>query len=303
MKLFLASALTPNPFFKGVLYLLLFCCLLQSCRKEEPLFIFKEKDKQPPATNKDTAISVVAVLNGDSFKALGRATAPHDSLTFSFFNVEDTSYLNIRILADTPGTYPMGRSQSAYTAIYYASALDKLNQKGYTSRATEEAGGTFTVTTIDTVSHKIKGSFDLTLLSRTDAGSYAFRQGNFDVLYNHAEFEMEGQLIHASPMGSLRDGTATVPAPAVLIKIGDTLQLSIAFSQYKGLGIYDLASGLTVKSFDLRDGSFPYTIENMEVNLLRFNFGEFMQFTFSGKLKAADGTVKTIEKGSFVIGN
>jgi hypothetical protein len=303
MKLSLASALMPGSLFKGVLYLLLFCCLLQSCRKEEPLFVFKEKDKQPPATNKDTAISVVALLNGDSFKALGRATAPHDSLTFSFFNVEDTSYLNIRILADTPGTYLMGRSQSAYTAIYYASALDKINQKGYTSRATEEAGGTFTVTDIDTISHKIKGSFDLTLLSRTDSGIYAFRQGNFDVLYNHAELEMEGRLIRASPIGSLRDGTATAPAPAVLIKISDTLQLSIAFSQYKGLGLYEMGSGLTVKFFDLRDGSFPYTAENMEVNLRRFNFGEFIQFTFSGKLKTSDGTIKTIEKGSFVVGN
>ena len=303
MKLLPASVLMPNTFMKSALYLLLFCCLLQSCRKEEPLFVFKEKEKLPPATNKDTAIAVTALLNGDSFKALGRAAAPHDSLVFSFFNVETETYLNIRIAADTPGVYPMGRTISAYTAIYYASANDKINQKGYTSRATEEAGGTFTVNTIDTVNHKIKGSFDLMLLSRADSGRYVFRQGNFDVLYNHAELELDGQWVRPIPVSLLREGTAAAPAPIVLIGLSDTLRLSITFSQYRGLGAYSLSNGLTVKLIDLKDGSIVDGAESMEVNLQRFNFGEFIQLSFRGKIKANDGSVKVIENGSFVMGN
>lgn len=303
MKLLFAPVLMSHTFMKNILYLLLFCCLLQSCRKEEPLFVFKEKDKQPPATNKDTAISVTALLNGDSFKALGRATAPRDSLVFSFFNIEAGSYLNIRIAADTPGIFPMGRTVSDYTAIYYASANDKINQKGYTSRATEEAGGTFTVTTIDTVHHKIKGNFDLKLLSRADSGSYVFRQGNFDVLYNHAELELEGQMVRTTPISLLREGTPAAPAPIILIGISDTLRLSVTFSQYKGLGAYSISNGLTVKLIDLKDGSIVNGAENMEVNLQRFNFGEFIQLTFRGKIKATDGSVKIIENGSFVMGN
>ncbi len=192
MKLFLAPNLMPDSMVKNVLYLLLFCCLLSSCRKEEPLFVFDEKDKIPPATNKDTAISVTALLNGDTFRALGRAAAPDDSLNLSFYNVAEGSFLEIKILADTPGTYTLGRTVSAYTVAFYRSAKDKSEKKGYTSRATEDAGGTFTITTIDTGTHKIKGSFNLLLLSRTDTARYQFTAGSFDVLYNHAEMQMGG---------------------------------------------------------------------------------------------------------------
>ncbi|PSK90726.1 DUF6252 family protein [Taibaiella chishuiensis] len=289
--------------YKGLLYLVLLVVLLASCRKEESLFVFKEKERQPPATGKDTAIAVTALLNGDSFLALGRAAAPDDSIKMSFYNVASGSFLDIRLLADTPGTYTLGRAVSAYTAVYYLSAKDKSEQKGYTSRATEDAGGTIKVAVIDTQNHKIKGSFELMLRSRTDTTQYTFSQGNFDILYNHAVMDIDGRTVNAIPnISGLETGTPTAPIPRAIMNIGDSLNLSVMFDTYKGPGNYGAGDNLKILLRNQKNGK-EYHAEQASAVITRFNYREFLQVSFEGTLKAGDGSTLKISRGSFVMGN
>lgn len=303
MKIVLLSGLPGAAAWKGLMYIALFAVLLSSCRKEESLFVFKEKEERPPATDKDTAISVTALLNGEVFKALGRAAAPDDSMKISFYNVGSGSFLDIRLLADTPGVYTMGRAVSAFTAVYYLSAQDKSEQKGYTSRATEEAGGTFTVTTVDTLNHKIKGSFALLLCSRTEAAKYTFTEGSFDILYNHASMDMEGRKVSGQPnISGLETGSATAPTPRAIMNFGDTLSLSVIFDNYKGPGTYGPGDQLSIVMKNSKNGK-EYHAEQAKADIIRFNYREFLQVNFEATLKAGDGSTVVIKDGSFVMGN
>ncbi len=105
------------------------------------------------------------------------------------------------------------------------------------------------------------------------------------------------------PKALLNEGTPAAPQPAALIYVGDTLLMKVKFDPYKGAGSYKLSDGLDVTFTDVRDGKIWYNTEEMTAELQRFNFSEFLQFTFSGKIKANDGSVQTIENGSFVMGN
>lgn len=303
MKLIVVPGSGMSLVLKSICGMLLLAALFVSCRKEESLFIFKEKDKQPPATNKDTAVSVTALLNGDSFLALGRAAAPADSIRMSFYNVASGSFLDIRLLADTPGTYTLGRSVSAYTAVYYLSAKDKAEQKGYTSRATEEAGGTITLTAVDTLNHKLKGSFELMLRSRTDTTRYTFSQGSFDILYNHATVDMDGRTLTALPdISGLETGSPTAPIPRAIMHLGDSLDLSVMFDTYKGPGSYTTGDNLKIVLHNRKSGKM-YQAEQARAEIIRFNYREFLQVRFEGTLKAGDGSTVLLSQGSFVMGN
>lgn len=293
------------PFYRRHKILLLCCVvfslLLFGCRKEEGAFDFKEKDKQPDATGKDTAISVIARLNGNMYRAIGRAMPPADSLFFSFFHADSGSFLEIKLGADTPGEYTLGKSVSKHTAVYYRSALDR-GIKGFTSRAKEEAGGKVTISDVDTVNHRVKGSFELLLLSRTSPDSYEFKEGSFNVLYNHAVMKKGAERMNAVPLpDGLNFGTAVAPTPYALMVLPGGRTLRISFNDYKGPGTYHLADQLNIVLRDNSQGK-EYTATSAEVALVRFNYNEFLQLLFSCELKAPDGETLTISDGTFVMG-
>lgn len=291
----------------GILATILILITLFSCRKEEEAYQYHPVIIPPPtdATGKDTALSVQALLNKDSFKALGRALQPDSIIKLSFLNLSNDSFLEIVLGADTPGLYKMGRSISSHTAVYYPDLQSKNNQKGYTSRATDSAGGYVKIVEIDTVNYRIKGAFQLLLLSRTDTARYSFENGNFDILYNFSKMNVDGTGLTARSLSTsgLSGGNNTAPEPFVAIDFEDSMQVVIRIV-YSGIGTYTLESGSiqTVQLIDLKT-SKVYKSVSGNLNLLRFNYGQFMQATFNCELQASDGSKKTISNGVFLVGN
>lgn len=286
----------------GVLFI---SCLLVffSCRKTEPLFQYHFEPPPDDATQRDTAISVVALLNADTFKAIGRSRKPDSIIKISLFDFNSKAFLELSLSADTPGIYPMGRNISEHTAVYYSSPANKQNLRGFTSRATDSAGGYVRVTEIDTVNHKLKGTFELLLLSRTDSNRYAFKSGSFDILYNYAELVLDTtNLISSKISGAgLSNGSAIVPAPYVIIDLSETAYLALnIFSHYQGPGDYAVKNDEDIL---LNIDGKEYYSKSGTARLIRFNYGEFMQASFSGSFESADGEKKTIKSGTFVVGN
>lgn len=286
---------------------LIFIFALSSCNKQEQVWAFNitpQDTVPPPATNKDTVISVTAVLNNDSFKALGRAEPPAGKLDISFLDLGSDASLIIALGADTVGSYLLGRSISANTAVWYTD-----DGKSYTSRATEDAGGLITITEVDTVKHRIKGSFDLLLLSRTDSSQYDFQEGQFDILYNHISFLMDETAFEVEPTetikaNALSAGSATDPQPDFALQLNDSLILNMTIVSYEGTGIYDASdtNKVKVQLLDTKNAKV-YTAFAGEIDLIRFNYGEFIQLLFSCDLKADDDKQISLTSGSIVIGN
>jgi len=277
--------------------------LFFSCKKTEPLFQYHFDTPPDDATKRDTAISVTALLNNDTFKAIGRSRKPDSIIKISLFDFNSDAFLEIAINGDTLGTYPMGRNISDYTAVYYPNAGSKQQLRGFTSRATDSAGGQVTITSIDTVNHKIKGTFELLLLSRTDSARYAFKTGSFDILYNYAEMVLDttSLVISKMPGTGLANGSATVPEPHIIMELSDSAFLSVKiFAHYQGPGDY------TVKNDEdmlLNIGGKEFYSKSGTARLIRFNYGEFIQATFNGEFVAGDGEKRSIKSGAFVIGN
>lgn len=257
----------------------------------------------PPATGKDTTVSVTALLNNDTFKALGRADVSSGKLSITFSDLNSTASLKFELDADTPGVYHMDRTISAHTALWY----DK-DGKSFTSRATEEAGGTVTITEVDSVKHRIKGTFDLLLLSRTDSARYQFDEGKFDILYNHFVITMGDKVINLQPdegakTVALTSGNESVPQPTVFIQLNDSLAFNITILRYTGTGNYD-ATDKDKVSFQVlyTKKEKVLSARSGTVSLIRYNYGQFLQVLFEGTLQAEDGEQLVISNGSAVIG-
>ncbi|WP_118973657.1 DUF6252 family protein [Taibaiella koreensis] len=276
--------------------------LLTSCRKEEDGFTFPVvpyEPPPPPATEHDTVISVKALLNNDSFTALGRALTPSaEGLEFSFLGLDGNS-LFVVLGADTPGTYEMKRSVSIHTAVYYVQ--QQAVQQSYTSRATAEAGGAFTVTAVDTVTHRIKGTFSLLLTSRTYPERYDFKEGVFDILYNFMEMTIDGRKMIASGQSpsNFNQGSAIAP---FLDNIGfgfaDGGSFIISAGAYAGLKQYNCTAVYT------NGQGKKFQAGNVPMTLIRYHYGQFLQAECGpAELTAEDGTKVTLTDGSFVQGN
>lgn len=287
------------------LFLLLFffaATVFTSCRKEEDGFIFPVvpyEPPPPPATEHDTVISVKALLNNDSFTALGRALTPSvKGFEFSFLGLDGNS-LFVVLAADTPGSYEMKRSVSAHTAVYYVQGQGET--RSYTSRATTEAGGVFTVAAVDTTSHRIKGTFSLLLTSRTYPERYDFKEGVFDVLYNFMDVTIDGRKMTASGQSpsNLNQGSAIAP---FLDNIGfgfaDGSSFLISAGAYTGLKQYSCTA-----VYKDREGK-TFQSAAVPMNLVRYHYGQFLQAECGpAELIAGDGSKVILTNGSFVQGN
>ncbi|WP_198666909.1 hypothetical protein [Taibaiella helva] len=288
-----------------LLFLLLFfftAAVFTSCRKEEDGFTFPVvpyEPPPPPATEHDTVISVTALLNNDSFTALGRALTPSaEGLEFSFLSLDGNS-LFVVLGADTPGTYEMQRNVSIHTAVYYVP--QQTETKSFTSRATTDAGGRFTVTLVDTVSHRIKGTFSLLLTSRTYPERYDFKEGAFDILYNFMEMTLEGRKMTAAGQSpsNLNQGSATAP---YLDNIGfgfaDGSSFLISAGAYTGTKTY--SSTVAYKNSQGK----TFQASGVPMMLIRYHYGQFMQAEYGpAELVAADGEKLRMAEGRFVQGN
>jgi hypothetical protein len=278
--------------------------LLLACKKQEAVFEYHPAPIPEIATNRDTALSALAILNADSFKALGRALQPDSLIKISIFDFNSGAFLEIALGADTPGLYTMGRNVSKHTAVYYADAQSKQMAKGFTSRATDSAGGYVRITEIDTLNHRVKGIFELLLLSRTNTSRYDFKTGSFDILYNYGSIKMD-DLVSSSvklTTGGLKSGTAVLPTPNMTMSFPNSLDLTVAILNYAGVGSYKMGTDVSMTLTDKKTNK-KYEGKTGTLNLLRFNFGEFMQATFDGELEAADGEKKKITNGAFALGN
>jgi hypothetical protein len=280
--------------------------LFGACRKEEGIYKYTYHQKPPDATTRDTAVSVTAILNNnvDSFRALGRSLEPDGSIKVSFYDLNGSGFLDIVLGADTPGTYTMGRSISANTAVYYKNATDKQNKSGFTSRATEEATGTFVITEMDTVGRRIKGNFHCLLLSRTQPDRFEFKEGSFNIQYNYAQMQLDEDTLKATVVNEsgLGEGSADVPAPYAELGFPGSFTLMInTFKTYKGPGSYSVKPDEIILTDDKTGKQYKSVSGTAE--LIRFNFGEYMQATFDAELKAADGETRQIRNGIFVVGN
>lgn len=276
-----------------------------ACNKQEKVWQFQlsPPSPEPPlATVTDTVISVTALLNGDTLKALGRAEPPKEKMLIRFSDINSTGYLDVVLGADTPGVYHMGRSISANTAVWY-----NEEHVSFTSRATDDAGGNMTITEIDTVNHRIKGIFELNLSSRADSNEYRFDSGVFDILYNHIavnldDRQLEGTIDATVKKFALSSGDIAAPVPNILALIDDSLRLNMTI-HYAGPGTYDLKdperAGCSVE--DIQSGKI-YTATDGEVNLIRFNYGQFIQMLFSVTVKTEAGEELIFKSGSIVIG-
>lgn len=280
---------------------------LYSCTKQEKVWQFNivdQKPPPPPATGKDTIISVTALLNNDTFKALGRAEAPSGKLSITFVDLHSTARLKLDLGADTPGVYPMSRDIATHTALWY-------NAEGisFTSRATEDAGGTVTISEIDTVNHRLKGHFDLLLTSRTDSSRYSFEEGAFDILYNHAVMTIDDKFQEIKPIDettktlALSSGTEASPLPVFILAVNDSLKLTMKFLNYDGIRKYDIteADKIKITLQNTKTGKM-FTADAGAITLIRFNYKEFAQLLFDCQLKADDGERRKISNGSVVIG-
>lgn len=291
-----------HPFYIPLLLLIITSILLPSCRKEETPFEFPKvpyEPPPPPATGSDTVISVTAILNSDSFSALGRALTPTaEGLEFSFLTLNGDQ-LFVALGADTPGTYEMKRSVSAHTAVYYVK--DATETRSYTSRATDEAGGTFTLTSIDTEHHRIKGKFRFLLTSRTYPGTYDFKEGVFDILYNFMEATLDGNKVTASEQApsNYNQGTAVTPfLDNISFTFADQSKFSISAGKYEGLKEYEC----TVAYTDASGKTFHAT--GVTMKLIRYNYGQFIQAEIGqATFSAGDGTKIHMNEGRFVQGN
>jgi len=284
----------------------LFAFLFAGCNKQEKIWQFQTvppEPEPPPATEADTAISVTAVLNNDTFRALGRAEPPSGSLAIKFSDISSDAFLEIALAFDTPGIYAMGRSIAANTAVWY-------NAEGvsFTSRATEEAGGSVTIAEIDTVGHRIRGSFALNLLSRTNDNRYKFESGSFDILYNHITMTLDGGevagIIDPTVKASaLSYGTPAEPNPVIIAMLGDSLRMNMNLL-YNGTGNYNIEDKdkLVFIVEDMK-GEKEFTAITGNVMLVRFSYGQFIQLLFNATLKTTSGEQMIIEKGSVVIGD
>lgn len=292
--------------YKLVLCTLAFCIvaglLWSSCSKQERVYQYHPSPAPEDATGRDTALSVTALRNMDTFKALGRSLKPDSIIKLSFYDFNSSAFLEIVLGSDTPGVYMMGRSISKHTAVYYPDLLSKQSAKGFTSRATDSSGGFVMITEIDTVNFKVKGKFELLLLSRTDPSRYDFKSGSFDITYNFSRMELDGTSYKSLTVsaGGLSGGSAAAPLPYTTIRFPDSLMMQISV-RYTGNGTYQLDSNSIVLA-DTKINKI-YRPVSGDMNLLRFNYGEFMQATFNARLSAADGEQRTIRNGVFVLGN
>jgi hypothetical protein len=278
--------------------------LWEGCRKEEEIYNFPIRQLPKPATERDTAVSVHALLNGSKFEALGRANYPDSTISISFFDFNSEAFLEFELNADTIGTYTLGRKVSEYTAVYYKSILDKRSSKGFTSRATEDAGGSITILKIDSVDHKIKGTFTLSLQSRSDSSKFIFTDGSFDFFYNYCEMKLDNNVMNGKKQFISSEGSTVSPEPQIMVDFQDSvsLKISLVATGYKGIGQYDVKDAEDINFIDNRNNK-TYKAISGKFNLLRYNFGEFLQATFSCELQADDGEKKTITDASLVIGN
>lgn len=286
--------------------IVIYGAITTSCnKKEETVYQYVYTEAPPPATTRDTAITVNALLNNNLFSALGRALPPVGKISMSFYDFASSAFLEIALSADTPGTYLMGRSIAANTAVYYPDMASKLSKKGFTSRATDSASGLVRITEVDTVHHRIKGVFELLLLSRTDSRRFQFQQGTFDILYNHCEVTLNDSSRKASIVNAsgLSVGTAVAPAPQVIVYFPDSLSIDIQpfkINPYNGPGKYTLQSNDIIATDKYNK---KYRVTSGTVDLIRLNYGEFVQAYFDCILKANDSTILKISNGSFVVGN
>jgi hypothetical protein len=275
-----------------------------ACRKQEQVYVYTYNQPIPDATTRDTVISVTAIMNHDTFRALGRSLEPNGSINVSFYDLNGSGFLDIVLGADTPGTYTMGRSISANTAVYYKDALDKQNKSGFTSRATEEAGGVFVITEMDTITRRIKGTFHCLLLSRTRPDRFDFKEGNFNIQYNYGQMQLGDDILKATAVNEngLGNGTPDKPAPFMELSFPDSLSLMIhTFGTYKGPGSYTVKADEIILT-DNKTGK-QYKSVSGTAELIRYNYGEYMQGLFDVELKAADGATYKISNGIFVAGN
>lgn len=282
--------------------------LLLSCRKEEQVYRYNFGKKPPPATDKDTAIAVTAKLNATDFSALGRALKPDSIISIYFFDFTSNAFLEVVLGSDTIGTYTMGRAISASTAVYYSDAMSKQNKQGFTSRATDSAGGYVKITEIDTVNHKLKGEFELLLLSRMDSSRYEFKQGSFDILYNHGEMLVNDTLLlFATDVKVLGEIDNTAPLPFMILSFSDSTVVNINIIRHQG---YQGTGEYTVRGKAEEDITFTdhltgktYKAVSGKLNLTRYNFKEYIQGSFEGTFETDQGEQRKITEGRFVIGN
>ncbi|HTN17731.1 MAG TPA: hypothetical protein VL092_08625 [Chitinophagaceae bacterium] len=278
--------------------------LVCSCKKQEGIYDYHPAPIPENATGKDTALSATALLNTVDFKALGRALQPDSLIKISIFDFNSGAFLEIALGADTPGMYTMGRSVSKHTAVYYTDAQSKQQAKGFTSRATDSAGGYVKVTEIDTLNHRVKGVFELLLLSRTNTNRYDFKAGSFDILYNYGTIKLDGTAMGSVKLTTigLQLGSPVQPTPATTISFPNSLELNVALSNYTGVGTYKMNTNVRITLTDKKTGK-KYESISGSLNLLRFNFGEFMQATFDCEVQSGDGEKKKITNGAFALGN
>lgn len=287
---------------------LLTLCLFSNCSKQEAVWEFNNVEPADttsnPVTDIDTTISVTAILNDDTFKALGRAEPPDEKLTLTFADIHSDAYLKLILSADTPGTYLMNRNIAAHTAVWYDTAGNS-----YTSRATDSAGGTVTISEVDTVNHRVKGAFDLLMASRSDSNRYMFKEGNFDMLYNHVVASIGTVVYEAKTIDetlknlALSSGTATNPEPVIIATLNDSFKLTVKFLDYDGTRTYNLTESDKIKITlqEISTGKI-FTADSGELTLVRFNYKAFIQLLFNSHLKADDGAVLELTKGSIVVG-
>jgi hypothetical protein len=155
------------------------------------------------------------------------------------------------------GTYTLNASSASYA--YYTNIL-ATTPVGYLSD-TGSAGGTVTITAIDTINHLISGTFSFTLINPSDNSSKTITQGVFDYI----PYSASGVSVVTPPTGTTTDTLqaliAGVSFNAALVQTQlEGVELVVAGVSSDGKQNLDLLfpSAITPGTYSLNYGSGVY---------------------------------------------